>query len=357
MQTMYAKVIYSLFKAIMTKRFVREAADIDQCPTLMQPLNITADDVTLGDLHGNFLKLLYFLVRQGAISLSPSHYNALAAHYKTPNADINLQHLLEFKALIQSIIIHPPFLHMRLLGDELSDRGSNDYYTLLLLEKLRQANSRLTIVLSNHGAEFIEAYECFVKRYHHLIPIHLGPHFAPSLISLNALIQKGLITEERVFALIEKAYKPCIRLVDYSIDKKNNGMTLYTHAAIGLETLRALAQCFFIPFEDKTLDAFCLTLNHINHFFKEKLDKHQAHTLFQNPRCEPLHTMLWNRSYEHLERPHQYQGYTLSYVHGHDSGDTTEGHLYNLDNTLGKMPRLHQGEYTVLLSDELSIKE
>ncbi len=46
----------------------------------------------------------------------------------------------------------------RLIGDEVSDRGFCDFFTLGLLDFFQANKGKLTIITSNHGCEFIHAY-------------------------------------------------------------------------------------------------------------------------------------------------------------------------------------------------------
>jgi hypothetical protein len=45
---------------------------------------------------------------------------------------------------------------IRLIGDELADRGANDYLTLLLLGKMKDLELKYEIIWSNHGNFFYQ---------------------------------------------------------------------------------------------------------------------------------------------------------------------------------------------------------
>lgn len=78
--------------------------------------------------------------------------------YQTPLENIDKECLIQFNTILDRIVFEKGRM-IRLLGDELADRGANDYFTLKLLEKLQLNKVPVEILLSNHSVEFIESYE------------------------------------------------------------------------------------------------------------------------------------------------------------------------------------------------------
>lgn len=339
----------------MSKYFIREQANIDVCPAVMPSPDTTVSDICIGDLHGNALKLVYFLVRQGIARLTATHYARLVAIYKIPQLDLTLALLMEYQELVHSMEIMNRNTLIRLIGDELSDRGANDYYVLEILHKLHQEKVNVHILLSNHGAEFIEAYERFDERNHQFTVTSLG-HFAASLTALNTLVQRNLLDAQYIFDRISDSYQPALKLLDCSLDPLSNSITIYSHAGIGIQSLRPLAKRFNVIYEDNTRCELAATIEKINNAFHRFVDSNRVHQLCRDQSRKegnPVEFIIWNRSYGGLDRSQKYHGYSLSFVHGHDANDKTQANIFNLDNYLGKSPELHTCEYTVLLSNEI----
>lgn len=144
----------------MPHEFINEQVDIFQLPVLDVPhKGNTGIQITIGDLHGNAMKLMFMLVKHGiATNINEAEYNRLVEIYKTPTQDLTKKHLDEFNQILSKIEFSKDSL-VRLIGDELADRGNNDYFTLKILEKLNEHKVPVEIIVSNHSIEFIEACE------------------------------------------------------------------------------------------------------------------------------------------------------------------------------------------------------
>jgi len=317
--------------------------------------------ITLGDLHGNAIKLLYMLVRHGVITdISDVDYDELVSIYIKNVDDVTKEDLQKFAAIIDSVKYHPIAL-IRLLGDEFSDRGSNDYFTLQLLKKLREQKVTMEIILSNHACEFIEAYETKLKFF----PSILEPQFASSMINMQILIVKKILTREEVFSAIKEAYKPNLKAVSYSLSEDNKAITLFTHAPVDIRAIKALATKLLVEFEDYSPVALAKTIDAINHEYHLHVMNNTVHTLYDknmmeegyevktfSPLYNPIEYLTWNRNLKHLDLTELYKGYHVFYAHGHDSTLTENTNVYNLDNTLGKSVNNYLGPYTALYSHE-----
>jgi len=114
---------------------IRTDTDIDTKPSKIAPVDTIA--MTVGDLHASFTKFLYALVLDGIIDISSQNYSMLAELYYTPIESVTEALLEEFIQLIDSITLLNEKALVRAIGDETGDRGMNDLYILLLLDKLR----------------------------------------------------------------------------------------------------------------------------------------------------------------------------------------------------------------------------
>jgi hypothetical protein len=236
---------------------------------------------------------------------------------------------------------------VRLIGDELADRGNNDYFTLKILQKLHERGVGLEILLSNHSAEFIKAYEIQQLNSHNkFVSQNLDSRFITSMINLQILIDKKLIDKKEVFSIYQTVYKPNLKLISYTLHSKNKAIVLYTHAPAGLEAVKLIASELDTDYKDGKLAELTETIDKINNEFQEKyVQENNIRDLLEIE--NPVYTFIWNREYKILERPEQKSGYKLSFVHGHDSREPSQKNFYNLDTDLGKCRNCNIGKYTV----------
>lgn len=338
--------------------FINEQVDIYQLP----PIDLThkgteGTEITIGDLHGNAIKLMFMLVKHGiATNISKAYYNRLVEIYKTPTTNLTKELLGEFNEILAKIEFNSDST-IRLIGDELADRGNNDYFTLKILEKLNEHTVPVEIILSNHSIEFIEA--CEKQDDFHAPMISIGGH-APSMEKLQTLVETGIVKREEILEIAKKAYKPTLRAISYSLSEDNKEITIYSHAAIGLDTIKSLAQKLNVEFKDTTAEDLAQTINNINKQFQTHVKNNTVNTLYTHAkmyigysgsvdlRDAPFEFIMWNRIYHHIARPAVHSGYNVNFVHGHDPNGPTKENIYNLDNSLGKMETENTGEYTVL---------
>lgn len=189
--------------------------------------NSSSHWVTVGDLHGNPLKLLHFLLLNRVAFLSEESYLKFVRIYLEVNQDpTRLQnHLTSIQAILEEIIIDPKG-HLCFLGDMLADRGPHDYLTLILMEKLIDNLNKeggLEILLSNHDASFIESHYS-EDPYDYLY----GESYR-SKHSLHHALESGLTTQERIDALFDK-FKKFYKLVSYELNADGQVKALFTHA-------------------------------------------------------------------------------------------------------------------------------
>ncbi|MGC1183274.1 Dot/Icm T4SS effector Wip [Legionella sp.] len=327
--------------------------DIYKCPTAEL---INATQLTLGDLHANAMFLMHFLVSSGVVKISDEQYNQLK--------DIYLKEQLEkcdiekFNGIIEELEIDEKPL-IRLMGDEICDRGQNDYFIFKILNKLKKSEVQIEIILSNHGIEFLIPFEN--KRKLH------SSHFAnygisKSMDNMQTLIEQGVITKEEVDTLVNECYLPNLKLISYSLH--NTSITLYSHAGIGLETIQALAQKFKregVVYKDDTAEELAQLIEAINSVFVNHVKAKTVHTLpvnHANPRSyknDPVTFLIWNRRYDILKRDEKHKGYSLYFVHGHDPHEFSTKNIFNMDNIYFKGVTSHMGTYVVLGSQINSI--
>jgi hypothetical protein len=333
--------------------------------------------ITVGDLHGNAMKLIFILVKHGiATNLNAADYNRLVTLYKTPVHGSSLDRMFlksltkddlnEFNQILSKIQFNTNCL-LRLIGDELADRGNNDYFTLKILEKLHEHKVPIEILLSNHAIEFLEA--CELQTDFNPPRLSVETH-ASSMANLQILVDTHLVTREEILAIVKTRYISSLRTISYSLSKDNQDITLYSHAGIGLQTIRSLAKKIKVEYNDGTAIQLAQTIHRINKQFQTHVHSNTVNTLYsreimqsacaQSDSCNlnhaPFEFIMWNRRYDNLIRPAVYKAYHIHFVHGHDIHDKTIGNIYNLDNILGKIEGLNEGLYTFIPSWKRSLQ-
>lgn len=232
--------------------------------------------ITIGDLHSNAIKLLYVLLKHSiATGIDAEEYAELVKIYNLPTDSISAEYLQKFDALIAKLQFKTTCL-LRLIGDELCDRGSNDYFVLSILEKLYQARVPTEVLLSNHGFDFICAAEADSEK---LLPKMLIQQHAGSLFNLNTLIEKKLVDKAKIINISKTANTHFLKILSYSLTEANDGITIYTHAPTGVSTIRALAEHFKVEYNETSALTLAATIDAINDEFKKHVANNTVNTL------------------------------------------------------------------------------
>lgn len=356
---------------------------------------------TIGDLNGNYLRFMHFLITEGVLEISETDYAALVrmsrplSIRRTPASGIPIlsdvykvklsflsvkisealdddeddsypflppkvdsfdrdtlgKELEEYKEILARAKVNTE-LFVRSLQDGLCDRGCDDYRMLLLLKLLHDKGVSIELLLSNHDYDFIQACECFSARSDKLKLTHLDPQHAVSFVKMIAMIEQNLVSVEEVLSIYREVYAPALKILSYGLNKTDNSITIYSHAAIGVDTIKNLANKFGVKHKDRTAADLGSTIDAINVAFKKYVNNGSVYALcdsrvissqynsssakIDNPKNYPVEIVMWNRDYEVIHRPHLCNGYTISYVHGHDSNDLSTDNNYVLDTPLGK---------------------
>lgn len=336
---------------------------------------------TIGDLHGNPIKLLHFLIEHGVVEMEPKQYqrlieiyesendrlkwNALEGDEKTKRIEELKKDINEFNSIISQIKIkEEPLPFIRLIGDVLADRGNNDYFTLKVIEQLGKKNVPMSILYSNHDADFIEA--CENPELYFSPPRLLLQDHGASLKALHFLFKEGIVTRDEIEAIAKPFYQPTLKLLDYTLSEDKKEITLYSHAGIDLALIKALAGYkledkekginidFNIPYDDSSPEKLAETINKINAKFQEyvvngtvsklyteeSMNNGYGSTLTLEDKIKnPIAFLVWNRDYDILTREPQHpdHGYFINYVHGHDTPSEEFENVYAIDNMFAKV--------------------
>lgn len=323
-------------------------------PSTVQHLEF-GEEVTIGDLHGNAMKLIYFLVSYGILEIAPSEYLDLYRVYDRYTELLTHNDIERFNEIINRAVINT-HAKIRFIGDELCDRGMNDYFTLKVIEKMAKSNLDFEFVLSNHAFFFIKTYESSDQSFSEN-PYGGKKHesVVRSMLNMGKIITRGLISKEEIIYIVENFYLPHIKLIGTTINPKKRSVVLYTHAPVDLKIIHHFATDIGLPFRDYSIQAINSSLYELNGVVASWLKKKQFslnyyHLLERyNSRNtnSPLKLILWNRNYMDLERKHHLNSYKVFYVHGHDS----ESHIVDLDTTFGKGDKA-VGQFSTYLANQ-----
>jgi len=324
--------------------------------------------VTIGDLHANAIKFMYMLIERGVVTgVSKEDYEELVKLYKDYSSKAHtltkgidnkdkslvefyknsfLQYLNEFKAIIDKIQVNTD-LSVRLIGDELADRGANDIFVLWILDKLHKSNLKLDILISNHGsAVFNTGYyaDCCLDN----IGIERG--FCTSLENLNTLIKAQIVDISDVQKIVRTAYEPKVKALAYAISSNGKEISIFSHAPVCVHIIEGVAQQLAVAYADETALDLTFTIDRINDAFQKKLKEKQLSTLIEfderKQPSSPISRIIWNRN-EDVILKNNIKSYVIYNVHGHtdDLKDINRNGQINLDNTLGKYVDQPTGKY------------
>lgn len=353
--------------------------DIYKYPRRKSDYVPTEDEIlSLGDMHGNAAKLLFALIYYHVVDLSEEDFKSFITIYKKEMHQLTQDDISNFNEIISHITISEHPCYVRLLGDLLADRGSNDYFTLKLLAHIDKKIPRLDLTIeesileegipiSNHDLEHIGYYQ-----EHAAEKPRMPPDQVYSVHALKSLLEKKLINEEEVKELYQN-YSKHLKLLSYYIepntDPTQNIIQIISHAPMGFDNVKNIADQLNVDYQDDTLENLCGTIDAINKKFQEEyVSKGQVYQLIKENTA--AYNAVWNRGYQHRARKIDdwdenfnqiesivtlsgYPGQTMSfekkktggstayqiyYMHGHDNCNLKTRRIRNMDlnNDLGK---------------------
>lgn len=329
---------------------VSDEVDINKFPQHVHMLP-QGMQITLGDLHGNALKLLYTLLQYNVIKgITAEDYQQFVNIYNSDVNELCKNDLVNCESILSKIRINERRV-IRLIGDELADRGSNDYFTLKLIEKMDSLGNPMEFIFSNHGADFIAGFKGLPKVR------QLDRDYSESYDNLKKLHQTELGLScgmgQVMDSIVKNSYLPAVKLISYNLSEPN-GITIYTHAPASIcgedkpsSSIKAMAQALDVPFLDNSRSDLVTTIDRINQKFTQVLSTNKSYKDFVDAYSE----FVWSRVHN-IVRPHVHNNYFVHYVHGHDLGhpEQEHPHIHNLDNCLGKGPKAAQGRQNIFVA-------
>lgn len=346
--------------------YIEQSVDIRSFPSIHPILHgRNGDEIVIGDLHANTIKLFYFLIRHGVIHrMTEAQYAFIVAICSKSAEDLTRDDLNEYKERLRSLCYNKN-VTVSLIGDELADRTDTcDVLTMLLIRELREYQVPVKIHLSNHTSQMIEA--CELKTG--FTSTMLSARDCLSMRGIDTIIRNGLMTADEIYVLYEE-YKKAFRVNSYFIDFPLVGkavMYLMNHAAIDLINIRhqtefLLSSPSLPPVGSPvSLHELTATLDGIDKKFRIVVSGNWIHDIYEKKSVEYAYAglcdlrddcfaeVMWNRKYDSLKRAEDQGEFLLRYIHGHDDGDQDVENVCNLDNILGKSAEHCVGDYSII---------
>lgn len=350
--------IYPLFQSVA-------GADLMSLPPEhMQSYRPTPrNEITLPDLHGNALKLAWYQAGFDILSIDDELYAEAVRIYLTAEQNnLTAADLNRWAEIFCPSFFDKNAGRIRLIGDELCDRGANDWLMLKLIESMHEAGVLAEIIISNHSLEFIINAEKLLSSGKITSDIFLkttllngAGNTDRSMRNLRTLIDKNLIpvTEKNVSVhgrslseIYRECYLPHLQAVHF--DMHFEPPVFFSHAPFNTEYLWELAIQLqpdaesLAETEFKTAEDMSNTICAINRDFSTRASSLSVHELlkYDDALENRFVELCWNRNYSELTLFGVKDSPKLqtTQVHGHDSDDprTIADGVFALDDTFGK---------------------
>lgn len=169
------------------------------------------------------------------------------------------------------------------LGDGICDRHNNERKRLYYNKKFKEKGGKNFALESNHSLETHLAY--LLQRWDVNDPLFMMgnnrtqiPTEARSLTNLRTSIAHNIDSIKEINELMED-WLDSLHLITYSCSKgvenssEKPSITIYSHAPIGLGTISDLAVKYDLPYQDKTVEELCQTIDAIDACFRKSVMK------------------------------------------------------------------------------------
>lgn len=240
--------------------------------------------------------------------------------------------------------------------EELMENVANnktDSVRVVLQEIANQLLYLTDYSLAKEYYQWFEHFDHYVKQCYYgnidenkiatITPQDSMMHFFRMLNAFERDMQERIIRETK--NILVKMLLPRLNYIDYEYSGETNTLTLFTHAPIGPQVIKSLAESFNELYDDATPQALMASVDRINqHRLRYNHDlRSTLKTLSGN---DSFNRLIWQR-YRDLNElginidqymPETFNGYHLRYVHGHDhSNETVRPWIAQLDTDLGKV--------------------
>ena len=322
--------------------------------------------------------MLFFLRKHQIFLISDDDYAFIVKAYidlesaqerKLPHEEVipNIKKIIQI--ISECTVSNKP--RLRLIGDEMADRGVSDLFILVILKKLHRHQVPYQILLSNHGLCFLSLFFGWVNNTEQKNWIS-NPEY--SFKGLKYAIDIGVYSFDFIHVLVKDVYLPFLEVIDYSLCPIEQRITIYSHAAIGLADISLLAVYCNVEMRLQTIRELASTIENIKYQFKQQkfdhlcqllgettnqTDEHGAFEILKPVINSVLWKICWNRDYrpQILQRIKYINDYQLRYVHGHDHEYSKDAHCITLDGFLGKSLEDNLGELKELKTKDVPLSK
>lgn len=308
-------------------------------------------ELTIGDLHANALKLLHFLILNQIIVMSKADFDSFVEIYNTANNLLDREKLKKLSAIVDMIKVTDESITVRLIGDEVADRGSNDYFVLKLIKKLREKkNLELEILYSNHGQEFLQVILEEQKPTPGLIPEEFASLCNFLFLRRKNFFGQCIVSDEEKATLVA-SYKPLLKLMSYTLPTLKTPLMIYSHAALKnpIETINDLAKALGVAGLSVEVSYsssdIAKAIDRINSAFQIRIKDRTFHKIYKLCRENPFARIAWDRvdpvgnqyGFDQYEFNTEIRKNFMITVHGHSmSVQLPDNVNLDNDNILGK---------------------
>lgn len=309
----------------------------------------------LGDLNGNAMKLLVFLMVCGLVDIT-DRYEKLLKSYADRNYKDFLQDLsaLKFNASMARLI---------LIGDTLCDRGESDYMTLMVYKRMHDQHVNYTIIFSNHDSfammGCIHGFDQIGKN----LKLDANEERSFDYAGLDQNQKKDFDT------LYVDNYLNHLTLLDYDVvnDKNEPRLVIYSHAPISTLRIRKAGSAIIDllgginsaenqdrPQKPNVIDDEYLkkVIEYISSKFKKWIADPKANEKHLKYFFDPnsaLYELIWNRKVEPLDAwafniyGHNAEGNRDRIGVLNPTGQNIASNRIDLDSGMGRpaMPRIN----------------
>ncbi len=304
----------------------------------------------LTDLQKAQIRMASVSKDQAEVAVQKENIEKLNIQVKENFPDI----IARFNAFLDKLEVDRKPGLIRLIGDELADRGKNDYFMLAFMNYLKEKDVNFKITISNHSNEFITFNEGVQSEV-------VSSYDRPSLAGLKLLLDNDIVSKATMDGWVNNAYTPNLKAIDYQLaDGNPPTIRLFTHAPVRFDIIEKIANKLGVGYQDGTANDLAHTIDSINAALAEHIQAGTIHTLCtispdidpaglspQEIEEHPLVYLIWNRwnstvDQDETARPAEKKGffdvtrYNLEYYHGHDGAFSKSPHVFNLDNGIGK---------------------
>lgn len=350
-------------------------ANLTEFPTYSPSTLGLSDDVTrkqeltLGDLSGNTLLLLWTLLTAGIVEIDENNYRnfiELCAEINKNNANavepsetgipgkgiLNIKKLIPltieqantFDVVLAAIRLKNSNILLRLLGDELADRFDSDVLMIGLLYRLSVLAAPFKILASNHLHFFVENFLSTGSEDPAILAGGQGQGI--SLLHLQASITAGTVQNEKIRQQVHAIYTTRLPLLDASIEDEKS-MTLYAHAPFDLVGVEKAATALHIEMKEEyeTTAEVALLIDEINEKFNAiyvipyfsgssdipKLSEDAENFGYAG---NPLGGLIQQKDFTKIKNPtpSRFRKISFTLVHGHmDEEALVHGHIDSME--------------------------